>query len=178
MRTRIAIVAILFALLVWTSVLAADKPGIDIPLYPSGEATMEINLTSDDLIPTLQAMLPMVAGKIADKISPDDLAAALKDVKRVEMLQVDITKTATEAQVVDYYAKNLPTGQWNRVFWQKWTKGTMVFYIQGGGEMLYGFRVQQAMADGKPIKRVQIVKTEGKIDFVKVLTIAGKVFMP
>lgn len=175
MRTRFALIA--FALLLCTSVIAAEKPAIDIPVYPGGEATMEINLTSEDLLPTLQAMLPMIAGKLADQINPDDLTGALKDVKQIEMLQIDIAKTATETEVADYYAKNVPAGQWSRVFWQKSPKmGTMAFYVQGGGEKLYGFRVQQAMSDDKPVKRVQVVKTNGKIDFVKLLTIAAKLF--
>lgn len=177
MKTHFAVIAL--ALLTCTWVVASEKPEIDIPVYPGGEATMEIDLTSEDLLPTLKAMLPMMAGKMADKINFDDLDAALKDVKQIEVLQLDIKGNVTDAQIADFYAKNVPAGEWNRVFWQKVPNvGTMAFYVQGGGEKLYGFRVQQAMVDEKPIKRVQILKTDGKIDFVKVLVIAGKVFMP
>lgn len=176
MRTCFAVIVI--ALLMCTCVLAAEKPAMDIAIYPGGEATMEINLTNDDLLPTLKAMLPMMAGKMADKINFDDLAAALKDVKRVEVLQVDIKKKATDAEIADFYAKNVPAGDWNRVFWQSQSNtGTMAFYIQGVGEKLYGFRVASAVVDEKPIKRVLIIRTEGKIDFAKALAIAGKVFM-
>jgi len=176
MRTRFAVIA--FVLFACASAIAAEKPAMDIPVYPGGEATMEINLTSEDLLPTIKAMLPMMAGKMADKINFDDLDAALKDVKQVEVLQLDIRKDATDAQIADYYAKNVPAGEWSRVFWQKLPNiGTMAFYVQGGGEKLYGFRVQSAVVDEKPIKRVQILKTDGKIDFVKALQIAMKVFM-
>ena len=177
MRTRFAVIVI--TLLMCASSIAAEKPAMDVPIYPGGEATMEVNLTSEDLLPTLKAMLPMMAGKMADKINFDDLDAALKDVKQVEVLQLDIKKDATDAQIADYYAKNVPAGEWNRVFWQKLPNaGTMAFYVQGGGEKLYGFRVQSAVVDEKQIKRVQILKTDGKIDFVKALQIAMKVFMP
>lgn len=175
MRTRIAVVA--FLLLMCSSVIAAEKPGVDIPLYPGGESTMEINLTSDDLLPTLQAMLPMMAGKLTDKIDFNDLAAALKDVKSVQFLQVDIKKTATETEVTDFYAKKMPAGDWNRVFWQKSpTMGTVALYVQGQGEKLYGFRVTQEKVDDKPVKRVAILKTDGKIDYVKLLAMASKFF--
>lgn len=177
MRTRFAVIAV--ALLVCASVVAAESPAMDIPVYPGGEATMEINLTNEDLLPTIKAMLPMIKlGGIEDKIDLNDLDAALKDVKRVEVLQLDIKKSATDSQIGDFYAKNAPAGDWNRVFWQSLPKiGMMAVYVQGGGEKLYGFRVQSVVVDGKTIKRVFILKTEGKIDFMKVLTIAGKVFI-
>jgi len=177
MKTRFIVLALLA--LLCGSVVAAQAPAMDIPIYPGGESTMEINLTNEDLLPTLRAILPMVKMGGLDKINPDDIAVALKDVKRIEMLQLDIKKTATEAAVVDFYAKKLPAGDWNKVFWQKAGKqGTLVIFVQGLGEKLYGFRVQSAIADEKPIKRVQIVKTEGKIDYVKLLTVAAKMYMP
>jgi hypothetical protein len=177
MRTRFVVIALLA--LLCGSVVAAEAPPMDIPVYPGGESTMEINLTNEDLLPTLKAILPMVKMGGLDKLNPDDLVAALRDVKRIEMLQLDIKKTATESDVVDFYAKKLPPGDWNKVFWQKAGKqGTIVLFVQGMGEQLYGFRVQSAVADEKPIKRVQIVKTEGKIDYVKLLTVAAKIYMP
>lgn len=181
MKLRIIFIVLIF--LVCLSANAAEKPAMDIPIYPGGEATMEINLTNDDLLSVLQAMLPMLTQKMGpagDKINFDDLAAALKDVTRLEILQLDISKTTTESEVSGFYAKNLPpSGQWTRIFWQKAPKlGTVAFYVQGGGEKLYGFRVQQVIEDKKPIKRVQIAKTEGKIDFVKLLAIALKIYAP
>lgn len=177
MRTRFVVIALL--VLLCASVVAAEAPPMDIPVYPGGESTMEINLTNEDLLPTLKAILPMVKMAGMDKLNPDDLAAAFKDVKRIQMLQLDIKKTATEADIADFYAKKLPAGDWNKVFWQKTAKqGTLVLFVQGMGEKLYGFRVQSAMSDEKPIKRVQIVKTEGKIDYVKLLTVAAKMYMP
>jgi hypothetical protein len=177
MRMRFAVIVV--ALLMCTSVFAAEKPTMDIAVYPGGASTMEINLTNEDLLPTIKAMLPMVKlGGMEDKIDLNDLDAALKDVKRVEVLQLDIKKGATDSQIADYYAKNAPAGDWNRVFWQNLpSMGTMAVYVAGGGEQLYAFRVASAVVDGKTIKRVFIVRTEGKIDFMKVLTMAGKVFM-
>lgn len=177
MRTRFVVLALL-ALLCGSAVVA-EAPPMDIPIYPGGESTMEINLTNEDLLPTLRAILPMVKMGGLDKINPDDIAVALKDVKRIQMLQLDIKRTATETDLADFYAKKLPAGDWNKVFWQKAGKqGTLVIFVQGMGEKLYGFRVQSAVADGKPIKRVQILKTEGKIDYVKLMTVAAKMYMP
>ena len=180
MKIRFAFIALV--LLICLSANAAEKPPMDIPIYTGGEATMEINLTDEDLLPVLQAMLPMMTQKMGpagEKINFDEIAAALKDLKRLQVLQIDISKTATENDIAGFYAKNLPSGEWIRIFWQKLPKvGTVAFFVQGGGEKLYGFRVQQVMVDEKPIKRVQVVKTEGKIDFTKLLTIALKIYVP
>lgn len=177
MKIRLLLAALL--VLFCASVVAADAPPMDIPVYAGGESTMEINLTNEDLLPTLQAVLPMVKLPKMDKLNMDDLAAVFKDVKRIEMLQLDIPKTATETQIVDFYTKKLPAGQWNKVFWNRAGKqGTIVLFVQGMGEKLYAFRVQSAMADDKPIKRVQIVKTEGMIDYKKLIMIAAKMYMP
>ncbi len=170
-----AIIVIALLLFVCGSVIAADKPEIDIPFFPGGESTMEINLTQDDLLPTLQAMMQMTAGKLADRIDFNDVAAALKDVKRVEYLQLDIAKPTTADAVADFYTKKMPAGEWTRVFWQKSSAGTAALYVQGQGEKLYGYRLAAAKVDGKIIKQVSIVKTEGKIDFVKAASIATKI---
>lgn len=177
MRTRF--IAVAFLLLLCGAVLAAEKPPMDIPVYPGGESTMEINLTNDDLLPTLKAVLPLINMPGIDKLNLDDLGVALKDVKRIELLQVDIKKTATESDVADFYAKKIPSGAWNRVFWQRVGKqGTLALYVQGQGEKLYGFRVQSVVEDEKPVKKVQIVKTEGKIDYAKLMVVAAKMYMP
>lgn len=175
MRIRIALAALL--LLVCGSVLAADAPQVDVPIYPGGESTMEISLTQDDLLPTLQAMLPMMGGKFADKIDFNEVAAALKDVKRVQYITVDIVKPTSFDSIADFYTKKMPAGDWTRVFWQKSSSGVAAVYIQGQGEKLYAYRLAESKVEGKPIKQISVLKTEGKIDFAKVVTIAGKLFM-
>jgi len=176
MKIRIALIA--FALLLCTSVMAADKPALDIPIYPGGESTMEVDLSNQDLIPMIKAMLPMMTGKmgsLAEKINPDDLTAAIKDVKRVEVMQVEVTKNATEADVSDYYAKHIPVGQWSRIFWQRQSSmGTIAIFMQGTGDAMYGYQVQSAVVDGKPVKKILVAKTEGKVDYAKLLAIASK----
>lgn len=165
--------------LICAAAALAEAPPMDIPIYAGGEATMEINLTNEDLLPTLQAILPMVKLPGMEKVDPNEIAAAFKDVQRIQMLQLEVAKQSTEEQIADFYGKKLPAGKWNKVFWQKIGKsGTLVLFVEGMGEKLYGFRVQSAMADDKPIKRVQILKAEGKLDYVKLLTVAAKMYMP
>ena len=38
--------------------IPAEKPAIDLPVYPGAEVSMEVNLTSEDLIPTLKCEKP------------------------------------------------------------------------------------------------------------------------
>ena len=178
MRKHIALIAIA-VLIVGGAAFAEEKSAMDLPVYPGGEATMEINMGNQDILPMLKAMLPMLSGKLGKmgaKINPEDLAAALKDVKQIELLQVDVAKPeVTENDVAGFYAKNLPAGNWTRIFWQSLQKsGTVAIYSQSGGDGLYGFRVQSTVVDSKPVRRVLALKTQGKIDYVKLLEMAGK----
>lgn len=175
MRTWIS--AVVIVLLASGASFAQEKPEIDIAVYPGGEATMEINLTQEDLVPTLQAMLPLIKIGAEGAIDPDDIAAALSDVRRIEFLQIDIVRNPTGDAVADFYARNLPAGKWNRVFRQRSPSGIIALYVQGGGEKLYGFRVTQEKAGDKPIKRVQVFKTEGKFDYARLLRIAAKMYL-
>lgn len=177
MKARLVAMAVLALAL--ASAVVAEAPPMDIPVYPGGEATMELNLTNEDLLPTLQVVLPMVKLPGVEKLNPDDLAAVFKDVKRIQMLQIEVAKSVSESEIADYYAKRLPAGAWNKVFWQRVpNQGTIAVFVQGLGEKLYGFRVQSTMVDDKPIKRVQILKAEGKLDYVKLISTAAKMYMP
>ena len=92
------------------------------------------------------------------------------------MLQIDVAGgKATEQQVTAFYSKNLPSGKWNKVFQQSFGKiGTVVVYFQEGLTGIYGFRVSTAKVDGKLIRQAMVGKIDGKLDFVKLLKIAGK----
>lgn len=173
MRTCLAVIAILF---LCASLVTAEET-IALPIYPGGESTMEISLTDADLLPTLKAMLPMMKLGGLEKIDPNDLEAALKDVKLVEVQQVEVRTPASEMQIADFYTQKAPAGVWNQVFRQSTSKGSMALFVQGAGEKLYGYRVQPAVEDNKPVKKAIIFRTEGKIDYVKALTIAGKMLL-
>ncbi len=162
-----------------TAPTTPEKPAMDIPVYPGGEATMEVNLSNEDILPMLKAMLPLLGPKFAsltDSISPEDLAAVFKDVRRIQFLQVDVAKPgAADKDVADYYAKNLPKGNWNRVFWQSGTPmGTVAIYAAPGAEMLYAFRVRTVKQEDATFRQAQVLKTEGQVDYMKLLTIAAK----
>ncbi|MCE5197957.1 MAG: hypothetical protein ABFD54_06755 [Armatimonadota bacterium] len=176
---KLRLVVILLA--IFTLSLAAsaqDKPALDLKVYPGGESSMEINMGNEDILPMLKAMLPMLSGKmgaVLDKLDPNDLAAILKDVTQIEMIQVDISKSGVaEKDVADFYGKNIPAGQWNRVFWQAAPTGTVAVYSQAGAEALYGFRVRTIKNGEQTVKRAEVAKIQGKIDYVKLIQLAGK----
>ena len=178
--SRAAAVAILIFVSFSAASLAQDsKPPLDIAIFPGAETAMEVNMTSDDILPMLQAMLPIMGAKLgplAEKVQPEDIADVLKDLKRVEFVQLNIPRLSVgEKQIVQYYAKNLPPGKWSRVFYQSQPAGsTAALYAQNGMQAVYGFRVSTVTLDGKPVKRVEVLKTEGTIDLVKVLAFAAK----
>ncbi len=173
-------ILILSVLLMGATAWADDeKPPIDLPTYPGSQSSMEVNLTNEDILPMLKAMLPMMSGRLGVSRRASILTTSrryLKDVKRIEMVQLDITKSGiTQEDVVNFYAKNLPAGNWTRLFWQNGpSSGMMAVYTRVGMDGFYGFRVQSLTIDGKPAKRVMVAKTDGKIDFVKLIGIAGK----
>ena len=170
---------VVLAVFLSTSAVAAEKPAIDIPVYPGGETTLEINLTGEEFLPVMQTMLALLSGKmgeLVDKIKPEDIVEALKDLKRIEVLQIDVPgSSVTELDVAAFYSKNIPSGKWNKVFWQSSnTLGTVAVYFQEHFRGLYGFRVSTAKVQGKPVTQVTVGKVDGKVDFVKLLTLAGK----
>ena len=152
--------------------LAQTKPAMDLPKYPGAEAGMEINLTKDDLLPTLNAMLPLLlsgAGKAASALNPDEIIAIFKDVDRVQYLQLDAVKpAATESDVLRFYQAKLPKGEWYRVFYTSTAKeGTISIYSERGGTALYGFRVQSVVQDKRKLRHVDIARIDGPLDFQK-----------
>lgn len=174
-----AALAICALLLTVSACWAQDRPAMDIPIYAGGEASMEVNLSNEDILPMIKAMLPLAGaslGALKDAISPEDLAAVFKDVRRIQFLQIDVAKPGVaDKDVADFYAKNLPVGSWNRVFWQaNAASGSMAVYAQPQGEMIYAFRVRSIKQEDKAIKRVEVVKTEGQLDYVKLISLAGQ----
>lgn len=176
---KICAALLLMTLMACPALAEIDRPANDLPVYPGGESAMEMNITNEELLPMLGVMLPLAAGKLGDAaeaINPDEIAAIFKDVRRMLFRQVNITKQGvTEQQITDFYSKSLPTGQWSRVFWQsKGPEGTVGIFMQSNAEMLYGFRVRTTAQDGKSVKRVEVAKIEGPIDFGKLMSLAGK----
>jgi hypothetical protein len=178
MKRALVIAVLIWAVSVPTSLAQTDKPPLDIAVYPGAQTSMEVNLTNEDILPMLQAMLPLMGNKLgpmADKIEPEGVADLLKDLKRLEFLQLDIPKPGvSESDVARFYTKNLPSGRWSRVFYLSQPKGgTMALYAQEGMGALYGFRVTTVTLDRKPAKQVVVLKTDGMIDFTRVLSFVG-----
>ena len=153
MRSRVCTFVVCLVALC-ASAIADEKPPIDIPIYPGGETTLEVNMTGEDLLPMLEATLPMMAarmGDVAEKIKPAEIAEALSGLKRIELVQVEIKKDGvTEADIANYYSKNIPSGKkWSRVLWQSsGPYGTVALYATEGFEDLYGFRISKKIVDG------------------------------
>jgi|YNPBryBLVA2012_1023415.scaffolds.fasta_scaffold42521_1 hypothetical protein len=158
-------------------VIAQDKPPVDIPLYPGGETILEINLTNEELLPTIKASLPFLAGRspMIDKIDPEAVAEVLKDIKRAQLVQLEVSKKTALQSLTNYYARNVPKGKWSRVFWQSLPDGgAMAIYTREDAEGIYGFRTRSAVSAGKAVTRVEVAKIDGKIDFAKLLEIGLK----
>lgn len=155
-----------------------EKPPMDLPVYPGGSTTMEINMTSEELLSIFQAMAPTLTerfGPFGEAISMEDLADIVKNVKRIEFLQIEIGKpSVTHQQIADFYSKKLPSGQWSRVALMSDEASTTAVYAQPGVEQIYGFRTASLQREGKKIQRIQVGKIEGKIDFVRAFKLIGK----
>jgi hypothetical protein len=117
-------------------------------------------------------------GGIADKLNPDDLEPILRNVRLVEVTQVEIKNNDTDSKIADFYTKNAPAGEWSQVFRNTTQSGgTIGLFIQSGGEKFYAFRIQPTKDNGKAIRKVTTVRLEGKIDFAKALATAAKLML-
>lgn len=179
MRLLFGLIALLVFSLAGPFVQAEDKPILDIPIYAGGEVTMEVNLTNEDILPMVNAMLPLLSrkfGEIVETVSAEDIAGVFKDIKSIQFLQFDLTKSGiADRDIADFYAKSIPQGSWNRIFWQTDAlNGTIAVYCQSGGEMLYGFRIRSIKESQKIIKRVEVLKTKGKLDYARLISLAAK----
>lgn len=180
MRTRMILLAVLF-FVCGSQVLCQDeKPPIDIPVYPKADVTTEVNLTQQDILPMIQATMPLLGGslgKLGGDLEPEDIAAILADVRQIEFLQLEIkSRKVGLAQVAAFYAKNLPAGAWTRVFYRSSAdSGTLAVYYDAGSEAYYGFQTRAVTTAGKHVKQVDAGKIVGKIDFAALIRLAARV---
>ncbi|MCE5323584.1 hypothetical protein LLG46_09760 [bacterium] len=177
---KIKTALVILAALTGTSCFAqGEKLPMDLPVYPGSETAMEVNMSNEDILPMAKAMLPMLSGKLSstlDKIDMNDIADIIKDVKQIEFVQLDIAdQKVTEKDIIGFYTKNIPGGEWTRVFWQNAPKvGTVALYTQKDIQNIYGFRTRTIVVDDKSVKRVEVAKITGRIDYVKLLLTASK----
>lgn len=176
------LLVVVFVLALFAPAFAEEqaKPPMDLPVYTGGETSMEINMSNEDILPMVQALMPLAARKFGDKldkINSEDLTAIFKNVKRIEVLQLDVDKPkVAESDITKFYSQKLPKGNWTRVFWQSAKPiGTIAVYTQGTGDAIYAFKVSSVKVDDKTVKRVIVAKMEGKIDIAQLVTLAAKV---
>ncbi len=175
---RLRYLLFLFVLIIPTSSFAAsNEPKKEIPVYKGSEVVMEVNLSNEDILPMLKVALPMAGNILNQKgITEEDITAVFKDVEKIEFVQIQITKPeSTIADISKFYSNVIPSADWNRVFWQNNTQtGMIALFAKKGGDAIYGFRIQKESVGGRPVKTVSIGKMSGKIDYVKLITIAAK----
>lgn len=183
MCSRIAALMLLVCLWTCGTAFGQDEvgaPTIDLPVFPGGEPTLEINLTREDLLTTLEAALPMLGGwfTLPEDMKAEDVAGVFENLRRIQLMQVEVEKPGvSESDVAGFYAKNLPEGKWSRVFWQSsGPTGTMAIYVRDNGEGIYGMRVNTVKNGESQVRRALIAKTEGRVDLARLLGIAARVF--
>ena len=162
--------------------VAQEAPSVDIPVYPGGETVMEVNVGQAELMPFISAAITLGGGAMKETMEAvelDEVAEALRDVRRIQFLQVNVLDAgAYQGDIANFYQEQLPAGGWSRVFWSgSGSMGRMAVYIKPDASEIYGFRVSAKNVDGQAVKRVEAAWIEGRIDFTKLLGIAGKLFL-
>ncbi len=156
-----------------------EKPPLDIPVYPGGSTTMEVNMTAEELMNLITAIMPSIAekfGPLGMAISPEELADVVRDVRRIQYVQVDVPKSSiTLDQIADFYSKKLPRGEWSRVIWMRDEASAATLYAQPNTRQIYGFRVSSTKQDDTIVRQAQVFKLEGKVDYVKAVKLFAKV---
>ncbi len=172
----------LLAALVLLSVSAfaeEAKPKVEVPLYPGAEATLELGLAGPDIIPTLNAMLPMLAMGMpggSEALDAETIAGIFQNVTRIDVLTLSASKPKdTEASVANFYSKKLPAGSWAKVFATKdAANGTVRVYGKSAGEGLYAVRVRRVVENGKASNKAEVAKIEGKVDYLRLIDLFMK----
>jgi hypothetical protein len=171
-RTIISIALCLLAVMA----VAQDKPPITIPTYPGAQVMMEINMNNEDLA-TLLPMFISGAGDMVAGINEDDITDVLKNIIRVEYLQLESSKAGVDiAKLASFYNQKIPAGKWNKVFYMKSKNGQVIsVFAQSDMAELYGYRMQTVKIDGKSVNKMDVARIEGKIDFQKLMKIAAPI---
>lgn len=169
-RTVLTVILCLLAVIA----VAQEKPPISIPVYPGAQAVMEVNMTNEELL-SLLPVFASGAAKQLEGISEEDISSVLKDVKQVEYMQMECSKKGISiAKLTAFYNQKIPDGKWNRVFYSKAADGQVVaVYAQENVNELYGYRMRAVKIDGKMVNKMDVARITGKIDFEKLLSIAG-----
>lgn len=178
MKARIILLVI--TLLISSIAFAQDSPQTSIPVYTGSEVGMEVSLSKDDIVPTLQSMLPLLLsnmGKAGELISVDEIVSIFSNVKKMEYLQMENSKRGiSDNAIINFYSSKLPEGNWRMVF-KKTTPedGTISFFSQANLSGLYGYRIRSFKNDeGQNSKKIEIVSIDGPLDFSKLMPIALK----
>jgi hypothetical protein len=176
MKTKLIIAILLLS----TALFAQDKPPVSIPAYTGSEVGMEVNLTKEDIQPTLEAMLPMLIsnmGKVGESISTEDVISIFSNVNRMEYLQMETSKKdASDKAIVSFYSSKIPEGNWRMVFRQHTNDSSVYVFSQPKISGLYAFRVRSFKNDdGKDAKKIEVARIDGNLDFTKLLPITLKI---
>ncbi len=155
-----------------------ERPPIDLPVYPGAEVTMEVNLGAEDIVPMVEATLPLVISgrpELAQVLRPEDLGRILKDVKKVELLQLELDKPKTTLQqIAAHYTAKLPDGRWRRAYYSSVAQKALVVYASPGAEAYYGFRIRGRAVDGRQITQIEVARVVGRIDLPGLVKLAAK----
>lgn len=179
MKLRAIIVLAAIALLSVSACAEEAKPKVEIPLYPGSEATLELGLAGPDIVPTLNAMIPMLAMGMpggSEALDPESIEGIFRDVTRIDVLTIVASGPKdTESSVADFYSKRLPAGSWSKVFSTKdAANGTIRVYGKRAGEGLYALRVRRLLQNGKATNNAEIAKIDGKVDYLRLIELFMK----
>lgn len=177
---KLRIVLIVITLLISSIAFAQDGPQTSIPIYAGSEVGMEVSLSKDDIVPTLQSMLPLLLsnmGKAGELVSVDEIISIFSNVKKMEYLQMENSKKGiSDNAIINFYSTKLPEGNWRMVFKKITPKdGIICFYSQPNLSSLYGYRIRTFKNDEDlSSKKIEIVSIDGPLDFSKLMPIALK----
>ncbi len=177
---RYIIISLVFLLSTgaWSAGTKVDNRTVKV--YPESTLTLELDINRSNMLPLLLASMPVIASEMGDKVKDIDLVAlarALKDVERIEYLQMEISaQKADKTGIISFYQKNLPNGKWERMFWQSYFDDkTIAVYDRVEGEGIYGFRTELVARNTKKINRIDVVHIDGKVDWTKLVEIIARV---
>lgn len=153
---------------------------MDIVAYPGSEIAMEVNMSNEDILPMLQALLPLLgAGKpeLSQALNPEEISLILRDVRSVQYLQLEVRQGKSGiGQIADFYSTKLPGGGWSKVFYKASPDTVMAIYADPKAQAYYGFRARGITVDGKRMNQVDVARLAGRVDLVGLVKVAMRFF--
>ena len=150
-----------------------------LPVHKDAKPVMEVNVGIEDILPAFQSAMPLAArvlGRSLDERDSAEVVKALENVTHLAAIQWDIPASkATDNAIIRFLIDKRPGREYAKVLSHNHkTLGIVQVYAKPGGESLYMFHISKVEENGVKIKRVEVARLEGRVEYFRLVPIIQK----